>query len=119
MEIQGNIISILPVQTGAGKNGNWKKQDFILETEGQVRRKIHFSVWGEKIDQFNLRTGESVTVSFDLESREFNGRWYTDAKAWKISKTGSGPAGGSRPETSSEIPPPEEFTLRPEDDLPF
>jgi len=119
MEIQGNIIIILPVQTGSGKNGTWKKQEFILETEGQIRRKIHFSVWGEKIDQFNLRTGEPVTVSFDLESREFNGRWYTDAKAWKISRTASDSSGGSVPESSTDIPSPEEISLRPEDDLPF
>ena len=45
--------------------------------------------WGDKIDQFDIKTGEQLTVSIDLESREYNGRWYTDVKAWKVSRDGS------------------------------
>ena len=44
--------------------------------------------WGDKIDQFNIKQGETVEVSVDLESREYSGRWYTDVKAWKVSKDG-------------------------------
>jgi hypothetical protein len=119
MEIQGKVSQLLPLQTGAGKNGQWKKQDFILETEGQVVRKINFSLWGEKVDQFSLTIGETVTVFFDLESREYNGRWYTDAKAWKITR---GESGGQRPESksaASSIPASDDIALNNEDDLPF
>jgi hypothetical protein len=90
MEITGRIIKILQLQSGEGKNGTWKKQEFILETAAQIPRKICFSLWGDKIDQFKLAEGEDTEVSFDLESREFNNRWYTEAKAWKIVKKSAG-----------------------------
>jgi len=86
MEIKGKIIKLLPLQTGIGKNGEWKKQEYILETDGQIVKKVCFNLWGDKISQFDLHENEAVTVSFDLESREFNGRWYTDVKAWKIDR---------------------------------
>jgi hypothetical protein len=113
MEIQGKVSMLLPLQTGAGKNGQWKKQDFILETEGQVPRKICFSLWGDKVDQYALAPGDQVEVSFDLESREFNGRWYTDAKAWKINKKSA--SGSPAPKAYTEEPPYEPET----DNLPF
>ena len=84
MELTGKIINILPLLTGAGKNGSWKKQEFILETNTQPPRKVCFSAWGDKIDQFNLSIGDDLVVSFDIESREYNGRWYTEVKAWKV-----------------------------------
>jgi hypothetical protein len=119
MEIQGKVSLLLPLQTGQGKNGQWKKQDFILETEGQVSRKINFSVWGEKIDQFNLKTGETITVFFDLESREYNGRWYTDAKAWKITKSENKSGNQSEEISGTGIPASDDISQTMEDDLPF
>ena len=119
MEIQGKVSQLLQLQTGAGKNGQWRKQDFILETEGQVSRKICFSLWGEKIDQFSLSTGETVTVSFDLESREYNGRWYTDAKAWKISKGEQSPVNKQENKSTAGIPASDDIMPTEEDDLPF
>ncbi|MGF1635803.1 MAG: DUF3127 domain-containing protein [Cyclobacteriaceae bacterium] len=89
MEISGKVQAILPLQTGQGKNGPWKKQEFILEMPGQYPKKVCITIWGEKIDQYNLSTGDQVTASVDIESREFNGRWYTDVKAWKVTKGGS------------------------------
>lgn len=89
MEISGKIVQLLALQSGAGKNGVWKKQEFILETSGEYAKKICFSLWGDKIDQSPLSQGNSVKVSFDIESREYNGKWYTDAKAWKV-ESGSG-----------------------------
>jgi hypothetical protein len=119
MEIQGKVGQLLPLQTGSGKNGPWKKQEFILETEGQVPRKICFSAWGDKVDQFGLAAGETVIVHFDLESREFNGRWYTDARAWKVTRPGT--PSGSRPqsEPGPEFPPPDDMMPQAGDDLPF
>jgi hypothetical protein len=89
MDIKGKVIQILPPQTGAGKKGQWKKQDFVIETQAQYPKKVCLSMWGDKIDQFNLSTGDLVNVSVDLESREYNGRWYTEARAWKLEKSGS------------------------------
>ena len=88
MELKGKVIQILPTQTGMGKKGQWKKQEFIVETQAQYPRKVCLSAWGDKIDQFNLVAGEVVTVFVDLESKEYNGRWYTEARAWKIEKVG-------------------------------
>jgi len=98
MELTGKIINILPIQTGEGKNGSWKKQEYVIETFDKIPRKVCFSLWGEKIDQFQLNEGDEAEVMFDLESREFNGRWYTDVKAWKCVKRGKSTDTG-------EIPP--------------
>lgn len=84
MEISGKILQLLPAQTGNGKNGPWKKQDFILETGDTYPKKICIAVWGDKIDMNKFRLGDKVSVSFDVESREYNGKWYTDVKAWKV-----------------------------------
>jgi hypothetical protein len=89
MEIKGRVIQLLTPQTGQGKKGTWKKQEFIIETQSQYPKKVCLSLWGDKIDQFKLSTGEMVTVSVELESREYNNRWYTEARAWKISKDAS------------------------------
>ena len=89
MEITGEIIECIPVKSGQSANGEWRKQEYVLQTDGQYPKKICFMAWGEKIEQFAIKEGESVRVSIDLESREYNGRWYTDVKAWKISRDGS------------------------------
>jgi hypothetical protein len=88
LEISGKIIELLPVKSGQSSNGEWRKQEYILETETQYPKKVCFMAWGDKIDQFNIKQGESLTVAVDLESREYNGRWYTDVKAWKVSRDG-------------------------------
>ncbi len=127
MEISGTILSVLPEQSGEGRNGPWRKQDFIIETGGQFPRKVCVSVWGDKIDQFGVKEGEHITASVNIESREFNGRWYTDVKAWKIGRQQSAEevqAGSSASGTPPpvEAPPPSEEPLPPlseEDDLPF
>lgn len=86
MEIVGKIISVLPEQSGIAKNGNpWKVQAYVLETTEQYPRKVHFEVFGEdRIKQNPCAIDQLVTVSFDIESREFNGRWYTSIRAWRI-----------------------------------
>ncbi len=116
MDISGKVIQMLQLQTGQGKNGTWKKQDFILETADTYPKKVCIAVWGDKIDMSSVKPGAQVTVSFDVESREYNGRWYTDVKAWKI-VTGAN-AGGN---AASEPAP--TFHNDPngaaDDDLPF
>lgn len=90
MELKGKVIQLLPQQSGMGKKGPWKKQEFIVETQAQYPKKVCLSVWGDKIDQFGISVGDQVNVAVDLESREYNGRWYTEARAWKVEKSGSG-----------------------------
>lgn len=86
MEITGKIISVLPLQQGTSKAGNpWQLQSYVLETQEQYPRKVCFEVFGEqRIKDNPCNIDDLVTVSFDLESREFNGRWYTSVRAWKI-----------------------------------
>lgn len=86
MELIGKIIQVLPLQSGTSKAGNaWKKQEYILETLGtQYPRKVCFNLFGDNVEKFPMQVGQDVTVSIDIESREFNGRWYTDIRAWNV-----------------------------------
>ena len=86
MDISGKIIAVLPLATGQGKNGTWRSQDYVLETGDQYPKKVCFNLFNDKIDQFPLAIDDQVNVSFDVESREYNGRWYTTVRAWKIEK---------------------------------
>ena len=84
MEITGKIIQKLPIIEGESKNGKWKKQDIIIETLEEYSRKVCVSVWNGKIEQSILEEGNTITVSINLESREYNGKWYTNIKALRI-----------------------------------
>ncbi len=84
MKITAKLIQILPLQTGFGKNGQWRKQDVIVETNGQYPKNICISIWGDNINENQLIISNQLNIDFDIESREFNGKWYTDVKAWKI-----------------------------------
>lgn len=128
MEITGTVIKLLPEQSGEGRNGPWRKQEFIIETDGTYPRKVCIAVWGDRIDQFSLKEGEKITAAVNIESREFNERWYTDVKAWKVDRvTASGAGGMGEPPPFAEVPIPPEAppsSDQPplpseEDDLPF
>ena len=86
MELIGKIVQLLPEKSGESARGPWRKQEYILETEDQYPKQVCFMVWSEKIDEFAIKEGESLTVSINLESREYNDRWYTDVKAWRVSR---------------------------------
>lgn len=84
MEITGKIILALPEMSGISKSGNaWKKREYVLETQETYPKKVHFDFFGERADQFPLNVGDVIKLSFDIESREFNGRWYTSIRGWK------------------------------------
>ena len=115
MEIKGKVIQVLPIQSGEGQRV-WRKQDFVIETPSQYPKKVCISLWGEKIEEANLQIGEEITATIDIESREYNGRWYTNVKAWKIEKQSADAASGDVP------PPPAPLEIPDEDDnepLPF
>jgi hypothetical protein len=84
MQLTAKLIQLLPIQTGTGKNGQWKKQDIIVETDGQYSKKVCISVWGDKINSNLLQVDRQLKIDFEIVSREYNGKWYTDLKAWKI-----------------------------------
>jgi hypothetical protein len=86
MDISGKIIAVLPLASGQGKNGLWRSQDYVLETADQYPKKVCFNLFNDKIDQFPIAIDDMVTVHFDIESREYNGRWYTTIRAWKVDK---------------------------------
>jgi hypothetical protein len=116
MDITGKIMQLLPLQSGQGKNGVWRKQEYIIELGGQYPKNVCFNIWGDKIDSFQLKVGDEVKVEFDLESREFNGRWYTDVKAWNVSRVGSPSAQQNTPPSPTE----NDFLAQgPGTDLPF
>ncbi|MBI4646534.1 MAG: DUF3127 domain-containing protein [Bacteroidia bacterium] len=124
MEITGKIFEILPSQSGKSARGEWKKQEFIIETQEQFPRKICFANWNAKVDLNNVKKGTSVKVFFDIESREYNGKWFTDAKAWKMDLQGQ--EDSTVPDNISNVIEPDSFDNltvtnqeNSEEDLPF
>jgi hypothetical protein len=81
MNIKAKLLQLLPLQTGMGKNGQWRKQDIIVETDGEYPKKICISIWGDKINEKHLIVGNNLLIDFEIESREFNDKWYTDVRA--------------------------------------
>jgi hypothetical protein len=119
MQLSAKLVQLLPLQTGNGKNGQWKKQDIIVETEATYPKKVCISVWGDKIDASLLQPGNLLKIDFDVESREYNGRWYTDVKAWKIEIAGSGAPSQGVPEAPAKAGSFTASSTEEDDDLPF
>lgn len=89
MELAGKVIAILEPKGGVSKNtGNpWKTQDYVIETHEQFPRRMVFNVFGEdKINQFNIQLGEEINVFFDINAREYQGRWFNDIRAWRVDR---------------------------------
>ena len=100
MDIRGKIIQKLEMQSGTSKAGNaLKKQEYVLETLDSYPRKVKFDFFGDRADQYPLEVGDIITLSYDIESREFNGRWYTDIRGFKAMKEdpNSAPAAAATP----------------------
>mgnify|MGYP003399518581 FL=1 len=96
MEIQGKIIVVLPERSGVSQRGNqWRSISYVLETQEQYPKKLAFDVTNDKIDQLNIQLGEILTVQFDINAREYNGRWFNSVNAWNvIRQTEQAPAQG-------------------------
>ena len=100
LEIEGTLAQKLPVQSGNSARGPWAKQEFILEyPDGNFTAKACFTAWGQdKVqDLGKYQVGDKVKVSFNLKSREYNGRWYNDLQIWKIAPAGAQPAAPAQP----------------------
>lgn len=126
MEVKGKIIQKFDLQSGTSKAGNpWKKQNYLLETLDSFPRKIYFDFFGDRADQFPLNVGDMINLSFDIECREYQGRYYTDIRGWKAEKIDEN-APAATPQPSNDAPPapaPEAaenmFEQSQDDDLPF
>ena len=132
MEITGKIIAALEPKSGtSSRTGNtWMSQEFVIETHDQYPRRCCFRVFGEeKIKNMNIQAGEELTVSFDIDAREYQGRWYNDISAWKVDRIQAGAtapvaqaeasAAQPAPAPAATIPAPEAPAANEEDDLPF
>ena len=89
MEQTGKIIKVLPLKSGVSKSSGkeWKSQEYVLETN-DIKYPTHlcFSVFGDKVDSFAIKEGENLTVSFNIDAREYEGRWYNSIQAWKVDR---------------------------------
>lgn len=128
MEVTGKIIAVLPEQGGTSKTGNeWKKQEYVLETQEQYPKKVCFQLFGaDRIAQAAIQPGELLTVSFDIDSREYQGRWYTNISAWKVERADANaapadvtPANFAPAAAPIASPAPDFGPANPVDDLPF
>lgn len=129
MEITGKIINVLPEVGGTSKTGNeWKKQEYVLETHDQYPKKVCFQIFGaDRIASAAITPGEELKVYFDIESREYQGRWYTNINAWKVERPTEAqpdPIGMTpdnfAPASAPTTPPAPDFgPANPIDDLPF
>lgn len=128
MEITGKIIAVLPANSGvSARTGNpWKSQEYVLETHDSYPRKVCFRIFGEdKINQMAIQSGEELTVSFDIDAHEYNGRWFNSINAWQVNRnapTAPQPA-ATTPDpyaTTAPFPPAQEPAAEgSKDDLPF
>lgn len=90
-QVTGKVITVLPKTEGVSQAGKpWVKIDFVINTEEQYPKTMSFTGFNDKADAIiGLNPGDSVTVDFIVESKEYNGKWYTNLSAWKIVKTGA------------------------------
>ena len=123
MEFEGTVVSVLPVVKGTSARGEWMKQEVIFDQPGEFNRKVCVGFWGDKAQEAGtLRPGEVVAVSANVESREYNGRWFTEVRAWRIVRKAAQQA-----PVSDGLPPLDAFAEEPVasgsssevDDLPF
>ncbi|GAB3699923.1 hypothetical protein GCM10027592_26430 [Spirosoma flavus] len=110
-EVVGKLIKVLPEVTGQGKNGAWNKQEFVLETlDSQYPKKVCMSIWGEKAsDLKQFADGDMLKATFSAESREYNDRWYTELRAFRIELAEGGNEAGyvapARPTSQQQSAP--------------
>lgn len=89
MEMTGVVIAILPEHSGTSQRGEWKSQSFVIETQEQYPKHLCFEVFGaDRIAQFNIKGGETITVQFDIDARQYQDRWFNTIKAWNIARPG-------------------------------
>ena len=125
MEFEGVVWRVLPQIKGTSARGEWVKQEVVFELPGEFNRKICVGFWGDRAQEAaTLKPGETITVSANVESREYNGRWYTEVRAWRINRKS---AAQPQPMATDNLPPLDTFSTEESasssasevDDLPF
>ena len=99
MDLTGKIVAVMPAQSGVSQRtgNNWMSQQYVLEVPGMYPKRMVFEVFGEdRIKKFNVQQGQEVTVSFEIDAHEFNGRWFNEVRAWDVR-----PAGQQQPTAQS------------------
>lgn len=120
MEIEGRIINVLQKQEGtSSRTGNhWASQEYVIETHEQYPRKCCFRVFGEdRINAMNIQVGEELRVSFDVDAREYQGRWYNTLTAWKVDRID--PAAAQAGQNAMQPEPAASFGAQPAATAPF
>ena len=135
MELQGKVIAALPERSGVSARGEWKSQEFVIEyQEGQYPRHLVFTVFGaDRLQRFNIQIGQTVLVAFDIDAHEWNGRWFTDVRAFDVrlvDPNAAAPVAQAAPimnniapaveaNPAASFPPQQESAGESADDLPF
>ena len=126
MELAGKVIAVLEPRGGVSKSGNeWKVQEYVIETHDQYPHRMCFDVFGaDKIQQFNIQVGEELNVFFDIDAREWQGRWFNSIRAWKVERVSTAqqmpPMDAPFPPMNAAPAAPVDFAASDEkDDLPF
>lgn len=102
MEFDAIVYKVLAPIKGTSARGEWTKQEIVFELPGEFSRKVCVGFWGDKAaDAAALKEGEQVSVSINIESKEYNGRWFTEVRAWKFAKKSA-----DMPSTGAPVPPP-------------
>ena len=108
MELTGKIIAEFNERGGiSNRTGNeWKAKSYVLEVPGEFPRKLVFDVFGaDRLQAFNLQIGETVTVSFDIDAHEYNGRWFNDVRAFRIDRGQAAPTASAEAAPAPEVAP--------------
>lgn len=123
MEIQGRIIAVLPLREGTSSKGAWQSQEYVVETHDQYPKKLVFNVFGEdKINQFAIKQGEELKVSFDIDAHEYNSRWFNNIRAWAVQRVGNVSAQPTQTMATNNQPVQQQAAPQQQgqsDDLPF
>ena len=120
IELSGKVIQVLEEISGESSRGPWRKKSFVLEVPGEYPKKVCIDMWGDNIDQFNVKQGEDLKASIDVESREYNGKWFTNVKAWRIQKENDRPQMPDNADAPADTGDNPYAQMDPqEDDLPF
>ena len=122
MDLTGRIIAVLPAQSGvSARTGNpWMSQDYVIEVPGQYPKRCVFRVFGEdRIKQFNLQMNEDVTIQFDIDAHEYQGRWFNDVRAYNVLRGQMAPVGAAPMPGAAPFPPQQPGTALAVDATPF
>ena len=83
---EGIVSTILPEQSGKSARGDWFSQHVVFEMQNNspYTRKVSVKFFNKRDEVARLVVGAAYKVTFDVESREYQGRWYTDVLGRRV-----------------------------------